>query len=42
MQLIAKQLYDITVSEDEADAIGIGQYLSNFVKQNLAVDNWEI
>ena len=29
MQLLAKQWYDITVSEDEADAIGIGHHLVN-------------
>ena len=34
MQLIAKTWFDISVSEDEADAIGIGKYASdNFTKK---------
>ena len=32
MQLLAKQWYDITISEDEADAIGIGHYAVNNIK----------
>ena len=28
MQLLAKTWYDVTVSEDEADAIGIGKYVA--------------
>lgn len=41
MQLIVKDKYDVTVSEDEADAIGIGYYASkNYSKQNTII-NWE-
>lgn len=39
MQLIAKKLYDITVSDDEADAIGIGKYAASLNK--IEVTNWE-
>ena len=39
MQLIAKKEYDITVSDDEADAIGIGKYAANLNK--IEVINWE-
>ena len=41
MQLLAKQWYDITVSEDEADAIGIGHHLVNHITKNTTVTNWE-
>lgn len=40
-QLLVKQWYDIKVSEDEADAIGIGKYLTNFIQRNTEVANWE-
>ena len=39
MQLIAKEKYDITVSDDEADAIGIGKYAASIYK--IKVINWE-
>ena len=39
MQLIAKKEYDITVSDDEADAIGIGRYAASLNK--IEVTNWE-
>ena len=39
MQLIAKKEYDITVSDDEADAIGIGKYAASLNK--IEVVNWE-
>ena len=39
MQLIAKKEYDITVSDDEADAIGIGKYAADLNK--IEVTNWE-
>ena len=42
MQLLVKQWYDVTVSEDEADAIGIGHHLVTFIKKNTEVTNWEI
>ena len=42
MQLLAKQWYDVTISDDEADAIGIGYYLTNHIQRNTEVTNWEI
>lgn len=39
MQLIAKKEYDISVTDDEADAIGIGKYAANLNK--IEVINWE-
>ena len=42
MQLLAKQWYDITLSDDEADAVGIGTYLTGRIRRNTEVTNWEI
>lgn len=42
MQLLVKQWYDITVSDDEADAIGIGYHLTNILIKNTKIENWEI
>ena len=39
MQLIAKKEYDISVTDDEADAIGIGKYAASLNK--IEVVNWE-
>lgn len=39
MQMLAKQWYDISVSDDEADAIGIGKYIADSLK--IEVVNWE-
>lgn len=39
MQLLAKEWYDITVTDDEADAIGIGKYAADL--NNIKVVNWE-
>ena len=39
MQLIAKKEYDITVSDDEADAIGIGKYAASINK--IEIVSWE-
>lgn len=39
MQLVAKKDYDITVTDDEADAIGIGKYAASLNK--IEVVNWE-
>lgn len=41
MQLLVKQWFDISVSEDEADAIGIGKYMSSQVVPPIKVENWE-
>lgn len=39
MQYKAKEWHDITVSDDEADAIGIGKYTADLY--NIQVVNWE-
>lgn len=39
MQLKAKEMYDITVTDDEADAIGIGKYVADL--SGIQVTNWE-
>lgn len=41
MQLLVKQWYDVSVGEDEADAIGIGTYLVKNVWPSAQVVNWE-
>ena len=41
MQALAKQWYDVSISDDEADAIGIGRYLSNKVSFDREIENWE-
>ena len=42
MQLLVKKWYDITVSDDESDAIGIGRYLTSLVNKNTQAENWEM
>jgi hypothetical protein len=42
MQLLAKQWYDITLTDDEADAVGIGTYLTGRIRRNTEITNWEI
>lgn len=41
MQLLVKEWYGVTVSEDEADAIGIGRHLVSYIEKNTVVTNWE-
>ena len=41
MQLLVKKWYDVTVTNDEADAIGIGKYLSDIIKKEKTIINWE-
>lgn len=41
MQLLAKQWYDVTLVDDEADAIGIGKYMSETVGREVKMENWE-
>ena len=41
MQLLAKNWYDITLADDEADAIGIGKYLSDTVGKEIVTESWE-
>ena len=40
MQLLTKKWFDITVSDDEADAIGIGKYVAEIANKQKVV-NWE-
>lgn len=42
MQLLVKQWYDVSVTDDEADAIGIGHYLSTSVEKTNTIENWEV
>lgn len=41
MQLIAKSWYNITPTNDEADAIGIGRYISDKVLASTVIESWE-
>lgn len=41
MQLIVKENYWVDVTDDEADAIGIGRYMVSIVNKNTEVANWE-
>lgn len=41
MQLIVKELFDISVSNDEADAIGIGKYVAETKQKKKKIVNWE-
>ena len=41
MQLLVQQWYGIKVTEDEADAIGIGHHLVSYIQKNTSVTNWE-
>lgn len=41
MQLLAKDWYDISVSEDRADAIGIGKYMAEIVVKRNDIVEWE-
>ena len=41
MQMLAKKWFDITITDDEADAIGIGKYVSDLYIQAVIIENWE-
>lgn len=41
MQLLAKQWFDISVTDDEADAIGIGKYIADTSIKEIKIENWE-
>ena len=41
MQLKVKEWFDISVSDDVADAIGIGRYINDKHKKKVEVFNWE-
>ena len=39
--MLAKEWFDITVTDDEADAIGIGKYVSEVLNKEIKIYNWE-
>ena len=41
MQLLVKEWFDISVSDDESDAIGIGKYAADAYKKQNEIINWE-
>lgn len=41
MQILVKKWYDVTVTDDESDAIGIGRYVSQSVTKQTLITNWE-
>lgn len=41
MQLLVKKWFDISVSDDEADAIGIGKYAADLFGKQTEIINWE-
>lgn len=41
MQNLVKQWFDISVTDDVADAIGIGKYISDTYKKKVEIFNWE-
>ena len=41
MQMKVKEWFDITVSDDVADAIGIGKYINDKHKKKVEIFNWE-
>jgi Holliday junction resolvasome RuvABC endonuclease subunit len=41
MQMLVKQWYDISVTDDESDAIGIGKFVSETHQQQVEIVSWE-
>lgn len=41
MQLLAKQWFDVSITDDEADAIGIGKYAAECLNKKAEVFQWE-
>lgn len=41
MQILVKDWYDVSVSEDEADAVGIGRYAAQVLNKKVEIVNWE-
>ena len=41
MQLLVKQWFDISVTDDESDAIGIGKYAADAFRKQNEIVNWE-
>ena len=41
MQFLVKQWYDVSVTNDESDAIGIGKYVSDNFGKKVKIMSWE-
>lgn len=41
MQMLAKKWFDISVTDDEADAIGIGKYVAECLNKEIKIFSWE-
>lgn len=41
MQMLAKKWFDISVTDDEADAIGIGKYVAECLNKEVKIFSWE-
>lgn len=41
MQILVKEWYDVSVTEDEADAVGIGRYAAQALNKKVEIVNWE-
>lgn len=41
MQMLVKQWYDISVTDDESDAIGIGKFVSETHQRQVEIVSWE-
>lgn len=41
MQIRVKEWYDMSVTEDEADAVGIGRYAAQALNKKVEIVNWE-
>lgn len=41
MRLLVKKWFDITLTDDEADAIGIGKYAADYYGKSVEIINWE-
>lgn len=41
VQLKVKEWYDVSVENDEADAIGVGKYITDNFKDRVEIENWE-
>ena len=41
MQMIVREKYGVSVSDDESDAIGIGLYITQYINKNTSTSNWE-
>ena len=41
MQLLEKNWYNVNLSDDEADAIGIGKYFSDKISKATVIEDWE-